>query len=44
MDETLIHTFDCRETNVGFYKRPFCSEFLKDMAQDFEIYIFTAAA
>lgn len=43
MDETLIHTFDFQESNIGFYKRPLLDEFINEMEKHFEIVIFTAA-
>jgi CTD small phosphatase-like protein 2 len=42
LDETLVHYIDSQ--NQGkFLKRPFLDEFLKEMAESFEVVIFTAA-
>ena len=42
LDETLVHYIDSQ--NQGkFLKRPYLDEFLMDMAQGFEVVVFTAA-
>ncbi|KRX09581.1 Ribonuclease H-like domain [Pseudocohnilembus persalinus] len=43
MDETLIHTFDFSSADYGFYRRPYCTEFLNQLSQHYEIVVFTAA-
>ena len=43
LDETLIHYVDSKDGQDSFFLiRPFCEEFLKEMAQYYEIVIFTA--
>lgn len=43
LDETLIHYVDSSDGQDSFFLiRPFCEEFLKEMAQYYEIVIFTA--
>lgn len=43
LDETLIHTLNHFGPKIKFLKRPGLEEFLRQMAEHFEIIIFTAA-
>lgn len=53
LDETLIHSvFDKEKSDVvlkeaeeliKFNIRPFCAQFLENLSEHFEIYIFTAS-
>ena len=43
LDETLIHYVDNGESGESYFLiRPFCHDFLREMAQLYEIVIFTA--
>ena len=43
LDETLIHYVDNGDSNESYFLiRPFCDKFLKEMAQYYEVVIFTA--
>lgn len=43
MDETLIHTKEIQNSKSLFLIRPYCNEFLDEMAKHYEVVIFTAA-
>ena len=44
LDETLIHYVDKGDTDESYFLiRPYCGHFLKEMAQFYEVVIFTAA-
>ena len=46
LDETLIHYVDKSDEDDNesyFLIRPFCEQFLREMAQYYEVVIFTAA-
>ena len=43
MDETLIHTKEIQNSKSVFLIRPYCNEFLDEMAKHYEVVIFTAA-
>jgi CTD small phosphatase-like protein 2 len=43
MDETLIHYKEIEGAQNAFLIRPYCQEFLDEMAKHYEIVIFTAA-
>ena len=43
LDETLIHYVDNGDTEESYFLiRPFCQQFLREMAQFYEVVIFTA--
>lgn len=43
LDETLIHYIENGDTGESYFLiRPFCNEFLSEMAQYYEVVIFTA--
>lgn len=43
LDETLIHYVDTGDTEESYFLiRPFCGQFLREMAQLYEVVIFTA--
>ena len=43
MDETLVHYIEI-DNEGTFFTRPGCLKFLKEMAQIYEVVIFTAAS